>query len=148
VTSGIVGIIGFAFQLAKTASKVKMAIDGLKYTSKDARELIDRLVTLENVCQLIESHLGRRNLLPNHPLPPSLDVISKALEPCRAKAQELEHMLSKFTSSHGRTGAPRNKLDTVSRFRLVFRKDEITSLVQKIDHFVSLLQFVILVDMW
>jgi len=148
VTSGVVGIVAFAFQLAKTASKVKSAIEEVKSAPKEARELIERLVMLETACQLVGLHLERRQTLASNSLSPSLDIISKALAQCLPKVQELEQMLSKMSSSDGPARTSRPKFDTVSRLRLVLRKDKISSLVQEIDRVISLLQFVIQVDMW
>lgn len=150
VTSGIVGIVAFAFQLAKTASKVRKAVEEIKSAPKEARDLIDRLIMLETACQIVTAHLDRRKALANQSLPPSLDIISRALAQLLAKAQELEQMLSSFSSSSRSTSTLRHKLDTAgaSRVRLVLRKDKINSLVQEIDRVTSQLQFLIQVDMW
>lgn len=148
MTSGVVGIVAFALQLAKAASKVKRAVEEVKSAPKEARELIERLVMLETTCQLIGFHLERRETLPGPSLSASPDVISKALAQCLVRIQDLEMLVLSSSSSDSLSGTPRSKFDTASRLRLVLRKDKIGSLVQEIDRVISLLQFVIQVDMW
>lgn len=148
VTSGVVGIVAFALQLAKTASKVKKAVEEIKSAPREARELIERLVMLETACQLIGFHLERRETLPGHSSSAFPDIISKALAQCSARIEDLEKILSSSSSSNSPAGTPLSKFDTASRLRLVLRKDRISSLVHEIDRVISLLQFVIQVDMW
>lgn len=148
VTSGVVGIVAFAFQLAKTASKVKKAVEVIKFALKEARELIERLAMLEAACQLIGFHLEQRESLQKTSSPPSLNIISQALAQFLAKAQVLEQMLSALSASDGLNQIPQSKFGTVSRLRLVLGKDKISSMVQEIDRVISLLQFMIQVDMW
>ena len=148
VTSGIVGIVAFTLQLAKTASKVKTAVEEIKSAPKEASDLIERLAMLETACELIGFHLQRRETLQDHPSPASLTIISKALAQCLARVQGLEQILSALSSSDALPRTPRPKFDTISRLRLVLCKDKISSLVQEIDRVISLLQFVIQVDMW
>lgn len=147
VTSGVVGIVAFAFQLAKTASKVKRAMEEVRSAPKEARELIERLAMLETTCELIGFHLERRDTLPN-PASPTLDILSKALGQFLAKAQELEQILLDLSACNELNQTPWPKFGTVSRVRLVLRKDKIIFLVQEIDRVISLLQFVIQVDIW
>lgn len=154
MTSGIVGIIAFAFQLAKTASKVRAAVDDIKSAPREARDLIERLMMLETTCQLISVHLEQRKALPNHSLSPSFDIISKALIQFATKAQELEQMLStlilSLNSSNGSTWKIRGKSGAacVSHLRLVLRENKIKGLLKEVERAISLLQFVIQVDMW
>lgn len=148
VTSGIVGIVAFALQLAKTASQVKKAVEDVKSAPKVARELIERLVMLETACQLIGFHLERRDTLPGHPSSASLDIISKALAQCLVRIQDLEQVIPSSGPADSAAGTPLPKFDTASRLRLVLRREKISSLIQEIDRVISLLQFVIQVDMW
>lgn len=148
MTSGVVGIVAFAVQLAKTAAKVKRAVEEVKSAPREARELIERLVMLETTCQLISFHLERRETLPGRSLSASRDIISKALAQCLVRIQDLEQVLSSSSTGDPISGTPQLKFDTASRLRLVLRKEKITSLIQKIDRVISLLQFVIQVDMW
>lgn len=148
ITSGVVGIVAFAFQLAKTASKVKNAVEEIKSAPKEARELIERLTMWETSCRLIGFHLERRENLLNSSSPTSLDIISRALAQYLAKAQDLEQMLSILSASNGLNQTSQSKFGAGSRLRLILRKDKIISLVQEIDRVISLLQFVIQVDMW
>lgn len=147
VTSGVVGIVAFAFQFAKTASKVKRAMEEVRSAPKEARELIERLAMLETACQLIGFHLERRKTLPT-PASPALDILSVALGQFLAKARELEQILSDLSACTGLNQTPWSKFGTVSRVRIVLRKDKISFLVREIDRVISLLQFVIQVDMW
>lgn len=148
VTSGIVGIVAFALQLAKTAGKVKQAVEEFKSAPKEARELIERLVMLETTCQLIGFHLERRETLPGHSSSASPDIMSKARVQCLVRIQDLEQLLSSSSPGDSVSGTPRLKFDTASRLRLVLRKEKIGSLIQEIDRVISLLQFMIQVDMW
>lgn len=148
VTSGIVGIVAFALQLAKTASKVKKAVEDIKSAPNEAKELIERLVMLETACELIGFHLQRRETLPDYSGSASLDIISKALAPLPARIQELEQMLLSLSSSNALARTPRSKFDTISRVRLVLHKDKLSSLIREIDRVTSLLHFAIQVDMW
>lgn len=148
VTSGVVGIVAFALQLAKTASKVKKAVEEIKSAPREARELIERLVMLETACQLIGFHLERRETLPGHSSSAFPDIISKALVQCLVRIQDLEQVLSSSSTGDPVSGTPRFKFDAASRLRLVLRKEKISSLIQEIDRVISLLQFVIQVDMW
>lgn len=148
VTSGIVGIVAFALQLAKTASKVKRAVEEVKSAPKVARELIERLVMLETACQLIGFHLERRETLPGYHSSAYPDIISDTLAQCLTRIEDLERVISSSSTGDSVVGMPGLKLDTASRLRLLLRKDKISSLVQEIDRVISLLQFVIQVDMW
>lgn len=148
VTSGVVGIVAFALQLAKTAAKVKKAVEEVKSAPKEAKELIERLVMLETTCQLVGFHLERREMLPGHSSSTSPDIISKALAQCLVRIQDLEQMVSSSIPGDSVSGTPRVKFDTTSRLRLVLRKEKISSLIREIEHVISLLQFVIQVDMW
>lgn len=148
MTSSVVGIIAFALQLAKAASKVKRAVEEIKSAPKEAEELIERLLILETTCQLIGSHLERRETLPGHSLSASPDIISKALAQCLVRMQDLEKIVSSSSLNESLAGTTRSKFDTASRLRLILRKDRIGSLVQEIDRVISLMQFVIQVDMW
>lgn len=147
VTSGIVGIVAFAFQMAKTASKVKRAVEEVRSAPKEARKLVERLVMLETACQLIGFHLERRETLPT-PASPTKDILSKALGQFLVRARELEQILLDLGACNGLNQTPWPKFGTVSRMRLVLRKDKISFLVQEIDRVISLLQLVIQVDMW
>lgn len=148
MTSGIVGIVAFALQLGKTACKIKKAVEELKSAPKEARELIERLVLLETTCQLIGFHLERRETLPGHSSSTSPEITSKALAQCLIRIQDLEQIVSSSNPGDSVAGTPRLKFDTASRLRLVLRKERINSLIQEIDRIISLLQFVIQVDMW
>lgn len=148
MTSGIVGVMAFAFQMAKTASIVKRAVEEVKSAPQKATELIERLATLETACHLIGLHLERRETLSDHSSTASMDTISKALARCLVKVQNLEQVLSTLRPSDALTPVPPSKFDTVSRLRLVLHKDKISSLVKEIDCVLSLLQFVIQVDTW
>lgn len=77
-----------------------------------------------------------------------MDIISRALAQCLVKIQNLEQMLSTSSPSDALAPAPPSKFNIVSRLRLVLHKDKISSLVKEIDSVISLLQFVIHVDMW
>lgn len=112
------------------------------------RELIERLVLLETTCQLIGFHLERRETLPGHSSSTSPEIISKALAQCLIRIQDLEQIVSSSNPGDSVAGTPRLKFDTASRLRLVLRKERISSLIQEIDRVISLLQFVIQVDMW
>lgn len=140
--------MAFALQLAKTASKMKRAIEEVKSAPNVARELIEKLVMLETACQLIGFHLERRETLPGHHSSASPDIISNALAQCLSRIEDLEQLVSPSSPSNSVTGTPGPRFDTASRLRLVLRKDRIRSLVQDIDRVISLLQFVIQVDMW
>ncbi|POS79576.1 hypothetical protein DHEL01_v202022 [Diaporthe helianthi] len=149
MTSGVVGIVAFAFQLAKTASKVRTAMEEMNSAPRDAKDLIERLKMLETACELISAHLEGRKALPNYSLSPSFGLITKAMTQFLGKAEELEQMLANLTSSNGSTGSLRARLDAagVSRLRFVLRKDKINNMVQDIDRVMLLLQFVMQADM-
>ncbi|KAG8161627.1 hypothetical protein KVR01_008614 [Diaporthe batatas] len=140
VTSAVVGIVGFFFQLAKTASKVKTAVEEVKSAPKEARKLVERLTKLQTLGLLIGGHLERRASMPNCSSSPSLDILSTSLAQCLAKTQELEQILSKLL-------IPQSKFSTSSRLRLVLRKEKLNSLVQEINSAISDLELFILVDM-
>lgn len=148
MTSGIVGVMSFAFQMAKTASIVKRAVEEVKSAPRKATELIERLEMLETACHLIGFHLERRETLSDRCSTAPMDTISNALGQCLARVQNLEQVLSTLNPSDELTPMPPSKVGTISRLRLVLHKDKISSLVKEIDCVISLLQFVIQVDMW
>lgn len=148
LTSGIVGTVAFALQLAKTASQVKKAVEEVKSAPKEASELIERLVILETTCQLIGFHLERRETLSGHSSSVSPDIILKILAQCLVRIQDLEQIVSSSIPGDSVAGTPRFKSDTASRLRFVLRKNKITFLILEIDRVVSLLKFMIQVDMW
>lgn len=138
----------FAFQMAKTASVVKRAVEEVKSAPREATELIERLVKLETACHLIGPHLERRKALPDHYSTASMDIISRSLAQCLVKIQNLEQVLSTLSPSDTMAPAPPSRFDIGSRLRLVLHKNKIGSLVKEIDRVISLLQFAIQVDMW
>lgn len=148
MTSGIVGVMAFAFQMAKMASIVKRAVEEVKSAPRKATELIEKLEMLETACHLIGFHLERRETLSDHSSTASMDTISKAHAQCLVKIQNLEQELSTLSPSDSLTPLPPSKVGTASRLRLVLHKDKISSLVKEIDCVISLLQFVIQVDTW
>lgn len=148
ITSGIVGIVAFTLQMAKMASSVREAVEHFKCAPKEATELVERLTMLETACELIRFHLERRHTLPEYSFPASLGIITKALAQCHTRMESLAKMMSSLnlSSSHERLLFPTS--DTVARLRLVLRKDRTKSMIADIDHVISLLQFIINVDMW
>ncbi|KAK2605471.1 hypothetical protein N8I77_008305 [Diaporthe amygdali] len=133
--------------MAKMASSVREAVEHFKSAPKEAIELVERLNMLETACELIRFHLERRHTLPECSSPASLGIITKALAQCHTRMESLAKMMSSLSlgSSHER---PRvSTSDTVARLRLVLRKDRMRSMTADIDHIISLLQFIINVDM-
>lgn len=147
VTSGIVGIVAFTIQMLKMASTMKDAMEHFKSGPKEARDLLERLNTLETVCELISVHSERKENPPGVSSPASLDIISKALSQCRTRMEDLAMMLSSMGIGPSQARHRNSTSETTSRLRLLLRKDKIRLMVQEIDQVISLLHFVVTVDM-
>lgn len=149
ITSGVVGILAFAIQMAQMASKVKDAMAQFRTASAEADELFQRLAMLDTVCALVQQNLTRRHAS-SEAIPPSmLTAVSGALLQCHKKMEGLDKTLSAMSSTKpSKVRSWSSKSEALSRARFVFSRDKIRSMVQDVGDAMSLLQFIINVDMW
>lgn len=148
MSSGVVGLVAFAMEMAKVASQVKKAVEQFKSAPKELSELLEKLVLLETVCKLVEFTVATRPELPGGSPPPSQGAISTALLQCQSKMEGLKATLSATGLNSSQASAPMSKTEALSRLRFVIRRDKVKLMVQEVDQIISLLQFVINVETW
>ncbi|ROW17651.1 hypothetical protein VPNG_00605 [Cytospora leucostoma] len=68
--------------------------------------------------------------------------MSTALLQCLRKIEALSHLLSATGLDSSQTRSPLSKSETFSRLRFVLRRNKVKSMVQYVDHAISLLHFV------
>ncbi|KAK7737790.1 hypothetical protein SLS53_006410 [Cytospora paraplurivora] len=148
LSTGVVGILGFVMQMAKAASQAKQAVEKFKSASKEVTGLLERLVVLETVCKLVEVAVAARPRDSSGPSSASPGAMSTALLQCLRKMEALGHLLSATGLDSSQTRSPLSKSEAFSRLRFVLHRDKVKSMVQDVDHAISLLQFIINVDIW
>lgn len=148
VSSGVVGLVAFAMQMAKVVSQAKQAVEQFKSAPREMTELHEKLSLLETVCKLVEIKAANRPGPPGDSSSASLGAISTALLQCQRKMEGLGRTLCTSGLKTSQAGAPLSKSEALSRLRFVLRRDKVKSMVQDVDHVISQLQFVINVDMW
>lgn len=155
VSSGIVGLLAFAVEMAKMASAAKKAVEQFKNAPKEVDELADKLALLETACKMVEINLEVRQGIPGATTaataasksPASFTVISTALTQCHKKMQGLRQALVHFGMMNGSDGQ-RSTGSKFSRVRFVLGREKVKSLVQDVGDAITLLQFVINIDIW
>lgn len=158
ISSGITGLLSFAAGLADLSVKLKHAIDQFKSAPSQVMELGQKLGILETVCNLIEPLLRKRQQqlanLPSDADQEFLAVVLTALAQCHSKMEALEQTLatvrvvSSPTIPAGEMRSSKFQAEVKSRIRFVFKADRIRSMAQQVDEIISLLHFVINLDMW
>ena len=148
VSSGVVGIVAFAVQMAEVASQIRQAVKLFRSAPKEMTELLERLAFLETVCELVKTRIASRPELPGTSPSASLGAISTALLQCQHKMEGLSRTLSAIGLDSSQSKPPLSKSEALSRLRFVLRRDKVKSMVQDVDHVISHLQFAINVDMW
>lgn len=149
VSSGVVGLLAFAMQMAKVATQVKQAVELFKSAPSEMTDLLQRLTLLQTMCKLVEVKVaGSPNHQPGGSSSASLDAISTALLQCQSKMEELSRTLSAtgLTSLQDRTSLSRS--EALSRLRFVLRRDKVKSMVQDVEQVITLLKLVLTVDTW
>lgn len=158
ISSGIAGLLSFAAGLAELSVKLKHAVDQFKSAPSQIEELGQKLEILETVCNLIEPILRKRQkqltIFASNADQEFIAVVSTALAQCHMKMEALEQTLATVrvvsgpTISAKETRKSRLQAEIKSRVRFVYKTDRIRSMAQQVDEIISLLHFVINVDMW
>lgn len=78
----------------------------------------------------------------------SLGAISTALLQCQDKMEELGRTLSATGLNSSQARTPLSKSEAFSRLRFVLRRDKVKSMVQDVEHVISLLHIVLTMDTW
>lgn len=148
LSTGVVGILGFAMQMAKAASQAREAVEKFRSASKEVAELLERLAVLETVCKLVEVAAAAIPRQSGGPSSASLGAMSTALLQCLEKMEALGRLLAATGLDSSRARSPLSRSEAFSRLRFVLHREKVRSMVQDVDHAISLLQFVINVDTW
>ncbi|KUI56991.1 hypothetical protein VP1G_04245 [Cytospora mali] len=148
VSSGVVGLLAFAMQMATVATQVKQAVDQFKSAPKEINELLQRLTLLQTMCELVRVKMAGVSGNTGGSSSVSLDVISTALLQCQSKMGDLSRTLSATGLNSSQTRTPLSKSEAFSRLRFVLRREKVKSMVQDVDHVISLLHIVLTMDTW
>lgn len=152
MSSGVVGLLSFAIQIAKVAAQVRQAVELFRTAPEEMNDLLQRLALLQTMCKLIEAKVAGApgQLLEDGPASSaSLGAISAALSQCQSKMEHLSRTLAATGLSSSRARAsPLSRSEALSRLRLVLRKGKVSSMVQDVDHVISLLHVMLTVDTW
>lgn len=149
MSSGVVGLLAFAMQMAKVATQVKQAVELFKSAPSEMTDLLQRLTLLQTMCKLVEVKVaGSPDHQPGGSSSASLGAISTALLQCQDKMEELSRTLSATGLTSSQTKTPLSRSEAFSRLRFVLRRDKVKSMVQDVDHVISRLHIVLTVDTW
>lgn len=95
VSSVLVGILAFAVEMTKMASKVKETVEHFRSASHEIDELFQRLVILDTVCKLVEQALGNKQISAAATINSSLlSATESALVQCHRKISQLNKTVS------------------------------------------------------
>ncbi|KUI64875.1 hypothetical protein VM1G_00319 [Cytospora mali] len=148
VSSGVVGLLAFAMQMATVATQVKQVVDQFKSAPKEIEELLQRLTLLQTMCELVKVKVAGVPGYTGGSSSGSLDAISTALLQCQSKMEDLSRTLSATGLNPSQARIPLSKSEAFSRLRFVLRREKVKSMVQDVDHVISLLHLVLTMDTW
>lgn len=149
-SSGFVGLLAFALEIAKMARAARMAIERFKSAPRETKELVDRLAVLETVCHVVEAKLaagGRRLGDAFTPLARgSLAALSTALARCELSVKRIGLALDKCRPVV--SGGRRSVSSIVSRARFVLSREKTRALVRDVEDATGILHLVLSMDTW
>lgn len=148
MSSGVVGLLAFTIQMAKVAAQVQQAVELFKSAPKEMTDLLQRLTLLQTMCRLVEVKVAGAPDQPGGSSSASTATISTALLQCQAKMDDLSRTLAATGLNPSQDRTSLSKSEAFSRLRFVLRREKVKSMVQAVDHVISLLHIVLTVDMW